>query len=401
MSAVLGVVIALVFEGFETLSHEIRDAIWVDWLGPQPSGLATILLATGGGIAVGLAILAVPGHGGAHPADTHEFAMDGAGEFGDVIGVLAVGFVALVAGASLGPEGALLPAVATLAALSARWARMTEPWSSVMPGVGMAAVLAAMFGSPLAGAVPLLEVFPATGAAMTMLLLPALVASATSVLTLQVLGAEPAGSLQLGYSGFEQGDLVWAILVGALAGLTVTGLAAVTSTLRLVTRLTDRRNVVLTTSVGGLLLGLVYVIGGDEVRFAGIPELQGLIASADTATAGLVATLAKVAATGLCLAIGYRGGQIFPLAFAGGAVGLTLHLAWDAVPADVAIGAGLAGAIAVGVQSPVTAALIAAVVVGPEMLPLAIVAVVAAHVVHVLADQLSPTDPAVESVVES
>lgn len=388
VSAVVGVVIALVFEGFESAADELRTLLWVDLIGDDPAWWNVVVLAALGGLAVGVAIRVVPGHGGAHPADGHGLDIEPNLSLAEVGGVLVVGFVVLVAGASLGPEGALLPAIAGLGALSAGWARLPAGWGAVMPAVAVAALLAAMFGSPLAGAVPVLATATVTGPALTAVILPSLTASATAVLALEVLDVEAAGYLQLGYTGFETGDVGWAVLVGAVAGFVVIVFDAVLRVLRSVALRVERIDVVVVTTAGGALLGVVYAIGGPEIRFAGIPELQTLVATAESSSDAALAAILKLVATALCLAIGYRGGRIFPLAFVGGAAGLWLHLVIGAVPADVALGAGLAAAIAVGLESPVVAALIAASLVGPEMLPLAVIAVVVAHTAHVA---LGPT----------
>lgn len=386
LSALLGVVVAAGFELFETVSHELRTLIWVEWAGEDPSAFVTIALASAGGLAVGLILMLVPGKGGGHPADDHGLISAGAPSPAAILGIMVAGLVALVAGASLGPEGALIPAVAGLGAVVAKRANVPAPMQSSVAGAGLGALLATMFGSPLAGAVPLLEVVPASGLSMVMLILPALVASSTAVLTLEMMNAEAAGYLQLGYEGFARGDIVWALLVGILAGGVAVVFNQLTVLLRRVTKRLDARSVILSTTAGGVLLGVSYAIGGTEVRFAGIPELQLLVADTGAATTALVAVGAKVFATSVCLAAGYRGGKIFPLAFMGGAIGLAAHLVWNQIPLSVAVAAGLAGAIAVGLSSPVTAALIAAAVVGPELLPLAVLAVVSAHVVHVISN---------------
>lgn len=388
LSGLLGIVVACGFELFETISHELRELVWIEWAGEDPSAVVTIALATVGGVAVGLTLMLVAGNGGPHPAERHGLGAIEPTRIAVILGTLLAGLVALVAGASLGPEGALIPAVAGLGAAAAARAKVPDPLRSSVAGAGLGALLATMFGSPLAGAVPLLEVVPVSGISMIMLILPALVASSTAVLTLQVMNAEAAGFLQLGYEGFARGDIVWAIAVGVAAGAAAAVFNRLTTLLRTITRRLDARAVIVSTTLGGLVLGVSYAIGGTDVRFAGVPELQFLVADTSATTTALVAVGAKIVATSVCLAAGYRGGRIFPLAFTGGAVGLAAHLAWDRIPLSVAVAAGLAGAIAVGLGSPVTAALIAAAVVGPGLLPLAIIAVVAAHVVHVLSGQL-------------
>ena len=252
-----------------------------------------------------------------------------------------------------------------------------------------------MFGSPLAGVVPLMELSPvATASSMTLLVLPSLASAATAALTLQVLEKEPLGTLPFVYEGFKAPHLLWALLIGVLAGAVGLMVARVTIALRRFTIRLDVRSVLLTTGVGGLVLGVLYAIGGTNVRFSGVPELVYLVDDTEHAWAAAGAMAIKVLATGWCLAVGYRGGKIFPVAFAGGAAGLALHLAFPSLPLALAVGVGLACAIATGLGSPVTAALIAAMLLGPTILPLAVLGVVAAHTVHLLAEQLNIGVPA-------
>lgn len=390
IAALVGVAIGAGFEAFETAADHVRDLLWVDLIGADPPWWATIVLAVGGGLAVGLALSVVPGRGGAHPAESH--AID-AGHVptsvSAVVGTLIVGFVTLVAGASLGPEGALIPAALGVALLASRWAKLSPSGSQAISGSALAALLAAMFGSPLAGAVPLLEVAPVSGAGLTLLILPALTASAAAVLTLRLVDAEAAGFLQLGFETFQSGDLVWAALIGVAAGFTVVLFLRCVDVFRSIAIRLEAVHLVVATTTGGLLLGVLYAIGGTEVRFSGVPELQFLVASTSGSAAAFLAVAAKLIATAVCLAVGYRGGKIFPLTFVGGALGLAIHLAWDEIPLAVAVTAGLAGAIAVGVEAPVVAALISAALVGPGLLPLAIVAVVAAYSVFLLSGRLA------------
>jgi H+/Cl- antiporter ClcA len=163
--------------------------------------------------------------------------------------------------------------------------------------------------------------------------------------------------------------------------------------LRTATRRIDQRSVVLTATLGGLGLGVLYVIGGPEVRFAGIPEILILVEEQPGVGVALFAVLVKLLATAWCLAAGYRGGKIFPITFLGAATGLAVHAVFDGLPVSVALGCGIAGALATGLGTPVTAALVAGVVLGPDLLPVAIISVVAAHTVHLLAAQLAPLAP--------
>lgn len=394
-SAALGVIIAVGFQGFTEAMHHTQHWVWHTLAGEDPSSLVTIGIATVGGAALGAVLLVVPGRGGPHPAEHHGLLSPAAVAWPAVLGSLAVGFVGLVAGASLGPEGAVIPAAAGVSVLAAGWARLPARMGMLVQGSGLAALLASMFGSPLAGVVPLLEVVPA-GAVPTMalLVLPSLTAAATAVLTQQVFDWSAIGKLPLEAVEFRPLHLVWAVLIGVAAGGAGLLIDRVTGLVRRLTLRLDARTVVLSTSVGGLVLGVLYAVGGEEVRFAGIPELLWLAADTDSAWAALGATAIKVLATAVCLAAGYRGGKIFPAAFVGGATGLALHLAIGSIPLALALAVGLSASMATALAFPVIAALNAAAILPASLLPLALLGIVAAHAVHLLADQVAAAAPA-------
>ncbi len=404
LCGVLGAAVAVVFLAFEAALEHTRDWLWHTVAGERPGWLVTIAITTGGALVMGLLLRFLPGRGGPHPADSHgplAAATDPAMARPKVIlSVLVVGFVGLGVGASLGPEGAILPAVAGLSLFAAHRGRVQGQAQQLVLGAGLGSLIAAMFGSPLAGVVPLLELVPvAPGAAMAMLVLPALTASATATIVLRALEVEPAGFLPFTYTTFHLPHLLWAVLIGVVAGGAGLLVDRSTHVLRTITRRIDATSVVLTAVVGGLGLGLLYVLGGETVRFSGIPELLQAVATTDNAWKALFLAAVKLAATSWCLAVGFRGGKIFPAAYIGGMVGLALHLFIPAIPIEVAWGVGLAASIATVLGAPVLAVLVVASVESPAMLPLAVVGVVAAHTVHLLGGQLrsaaeSATEPA-------
>jgi H+/Cl- antiporter ClcA len=206
--------------------------------------------------------------------------------------------------------------------------------------------------------------------------------------------------LPLEYPTFRPIHLVWAVLIGLVAGAAGLLVDRLVGWMRVTTRRLDARSVVITATAGGLGLGILYVIGGSEVRFRGIPELVLLVQHTDHAGGALLAAAVKVAATALCLATGYRGGKIFPAAFIGGAVGLTAHLAVSAIPLPVAVGVGMAAAMATALKAPIAAGLCTAVLLVPSLLPLALIGAVVAHTAHLLGDQVAASRASAASVTD-
>lgn len=390
--AVLGVVVALGFEAFEKGLEHAQEWLWVTVAGESPGWQVTVAITTAGGLLTGLLLRFLPGRGGPHPADDHRL-MDpdpALGRLPVVLSVLIVGFAGLAVGASLGPEGALLPAVVGAGVVFSRIAKAEGPTQKIIMAAGVGALLATMFGSPLAGVVPLLELVPvAPGAPMALLVLPTLTATATAAATLQMLDVGAAGRLPFTYSDFHWSHLLLAVVIGVVAGAGGVLLQPLTAWLRRGTVRLDRISVVLTLTVGGLVLGWLYVLGGATVRFRGIPELLYAVADTGSGPRALWLAAVKLVATAWCLAAGFRGGRIFPIAYVGGTIGLAMHLFIPAIPAEVGWGVGMAAAMATALGTPVLAALIVSSLMTPTLLPVALVGVVAAHTVHVLGRQVA------------
>jgi len=223
---------------------------------------------------------------------------------------------------------------------------------------GLGALLATMFQHPIAGAVVLLEVLPATaGVPAIMVILPTLPSSAFAVLVLQVMNAHPLARLPFEYDVFRPIHPVWAVVVGVVAG--AAGLMIDRSMMAMgrVTKRLDARHIALTTTVGGLVLGILYAVGGEQTRLPGFPELVRLMADEPDAGAVFVVVLVKILASAWCLVVGYRGGKIFPVAVVGGAIGLLLHELISSVPAVVAVSVGIGTAMVTALGLPVTALL--------------------------------------------
>jgi len=308
-----------------------------------------------------------------------------------------IGRGGLAAGASLGPEGALLAGAGRVSVLAARRCGMEGPEEQLLLAAGLGALLAAMFQHPISGAVVLLEVLPATaGVPAIMVILPTLTSSAFAVLVLQVMTAHPLARLPFEYHVFRPIHPVWAVVVGVVAGAAGLMIDRSMVAMRRVTKRLDARHIVLTTTVGGLVLGILYAVGGEQTRLPGFPELVRLMADEPDAGTVLVVVLVKILASAWCLAVGYRGGKIFPVAVVGGAVGLLLHELIPSLPVVVAVSVGICAAMVTALGLPVTALLGAVARLPPDLLPPGVLGGVTAYTVHLAAEALAPraTEPA-------
>jgi hypothetical protein len=236
-------------------------------------------------------------------------------------------------------------------------------------------------------------------------LLPGLLAAGIGSLVflgLDALTGLGVSSLALpGLPGFERPDLAqfgWAIVIGLLAACAGT---AVRRLALLVRPHVEGRIVlaapVLGVAVAGLAITYSALTGraATDVLFSGEaslgPMLQG--AAGYSVPALLLLLACKGIGYGLCLA-GFRGGPVFPAIFLGAAGGVAMsHLPGLPLVAGVAMGIGAMGVVML--QLPMTAVLLATLLLfsdGLAVMPLVIVSVVVAHV---MAARLSPPPPVI------
>jgi H+/Cl- antiporter ClcA len=98
----------------------------------------------------------------------------------------------------------------------------------------------------------------------------------------------------------------------------------------------------------------------------------------------IVLAVAKLFATSLLLATGWKGGYIFPIMFAGVALGMAVHLVFPGIPVAVAAAATMAGALVAALKAPLFAALFTTVLVQKETAAVIAVAVVVSALVTAL-----------------
>jgi H+/Cl- antiporter ClcA len=160
---------------------------------------------------------------------------------------------------------------------------------------------------------------------------------------------------------------VVAVAIGALLRWFVVRLAVVTK------RVEDRAPWWVAAAVFGLVLGALYLVGGQTVQFSGsegsVMLLSGDVHYGTWALAGVA--LVKLLATGWSLTAGYRGGLVFPSVFAGVAVSL---LVAGALP-DLAGPGVLLGSVAgllVEMTAPMLGIVMLLALLPSELLPLGI-----------------------------
>ncbi|MEV6734178.1 MULTISPECIES: chloride channel protein [unclassified Streptomyces] len=397
ITALLGIPISAVAFGFLALVSELQSLTYTDL--PRALGFdgtpswwpIPLLVVTG--LLVALTIRYLPGEGGHKPAEG--LVTKGAPSAPELPGIALAAVASLGAGVVLGPEAPLIALGGGLAVFAVRAVKrdLQPDASAVLGAAGSFAAVSTLLGSPLLGAFLLMEAAGLGGAMMGIVLVPGLLAAGIGALMFTGLGSWTGlGTYSLvigqvppatrpGLAGFG-----WALAIGVAAALLG---AAVRRTALLLQARVERRRLPLTVLTGALVgvAALVYAEWtgkeASDVLYSGQSALGPLLAGQAGYTAGtlVVLVLCKAVAYSLSLS-SFRGGPVFPSMFVGGAGGLALaHLPGLDVTSGFAMGVG-AMCVAM-LKLPMTAVLLATLLLGTEgitVMPLVIVAVVVSYV---------------------
>lgn len=372
---IVGVVSALGLFLVDEAAHYVQEFLWVHLpqaLDVSPDSRWWIFgVLTFIGIAIGLIITFVTGHGGTDSATVDLVAPPM--RLVAVPGLVIVTILALAGGVSLGPESAIIAInTAILAAVVNRlW---PEIGVELVVMVSAAGTIGALFGTPVAAILVLTGVVAAAktgGVLWDRLFLPLLSASVASM-TMAFVGAEQLGSPAVPDSEGPLLQLLPAAVAVACAAALVGLLGAMffQPSFALFRRL---KYPILYTSLGGILLGALGALGGPLTLFKGSTQMVELVDRAGEFTSWQLAGMVGIKLLALLISAtaGFRGGRIFPAVFIGVAVGLLCHALFPQIPIGLAIGCGTLGMVLAVARDGWIAIFIAVVIAGDyRILPL-------------------------------
>ncbi|MGH4035098.1 ion channel protein [Actinomycetota bacterium Odt1-20B] len=348
----IGVGSSLVLLALSAVADRLQDLLWDSvpgWAGVDGTSAGwTFAVLTAAGLAVGLLVWKVPGHGGPDPATTG--LVDPPLPLRVLPGIALTALVGLAGGVSLGPENPITAINIALAyGLGVR--ALPRVPGAAWAGLAAAGTIGALFGTPVAAALVLSESLsgggaPDHGAGQQPLwdrLFAPLVAAGAGALT-TVLVAHPAFSVDLpDFRGPHWADGAAALVISPLAALAGLGAVAVFPYLHRVFHALPHPVLMLT--VGGVVLGALGALGGQLTLFKGLEEMKELTADAGGRGAGnlLLLGVVKLVALTVASCAGFRGGRIFPAVFAGTALGLCAHALVDSVQPALAVSCAVLG----------------------------------------------------------
>jgi chloride channel protein, CIC family len=398
LAAVLGAPVSAAAYGFLQLVGYLQGEIFTH----LPNGLGfhgappwwPLPLLTVAGLLVAPVIRFLPGKGGHSPADGFKPGR-GAPTPAQLPGVLLAALATLSLGVVLGPEAPLIALGGGLALLAVRLAKRDMPAraTAVVAAAGSFAAISTLLGSPILGAFLLMEASGLGGPMLGVVLLPGLLASGVGALIFVGLDALTGlGTFSLAVPGlphFARPDIAefgWALVIGVAAAIVGTAIQRLAVLLR---PHVERRMLLLTPVVGMIIAGLAiaYTEGTgksySDVLFSGQSQLGPLITNAAGYSVG--ALLLLLACKGIAYGVSmssFRGGPVFPSLFLGAAGGIAFsHL--PGLPLVPGVAMGIGAMCAVMLRLPLTAVLLATLLLfsdGLAVTPLVIVAVVVAYV---------------------
>jgi H+/Cl- antiporter ClcA len=403
LSAVIGVMVSLAAWCFLESIHALQQGVYEDLpdalgFSAQPWWWPVPVLASAG-LIIAFAVVRLPGHGGHSPASGLESGPPTTPI--ELPGVLLAALASIGLGLVLGPEAPLIGLGTGLALLAVQLSKRDTPDQAKLVLVAAAsfAALATIFGSPIIGAVIIIEAAGLGGPTLPLVLLPGLIAAGIGSLVFTGVGslaglssnAYAVAPLSLpAYSTPQVTDIMWTIVLGVGAAVVTVAIIEIG---RQTSRFVTKRPFVTypLAAVVVALLAIAFSQATDQsanvVLFSGQEAMNAVVQQAGAlalGTLGLI-ILFKGLAWGVSLG-GARGGPTFPAIFIGIVAGLLAsHL--PGLNETPAVGV-LIGAMAVSVlRLPLSAIVIALIVsqAGAAATPLIIVGVAVAYITVELA----------------
>ncbi len=422
LAAVVGIVVSLAAWAFLELVHQIQTGVFTDlpkdlgYHNGTPSWFYIVVLGLAG-LPTAFAIVRLPGGGGHLPAGGLK--VDGGPTQPiELPGLLLAALASIGLGLVIGPEAPLIGLGAGLGLFAIRTVKRDTPdqAQAVIAASGSFAAVAMIFGSPIIAAVILLEALGLDRQRLPLLLLPGLLASGIGSLVSIGMGsltglsssAYALGPLTLpAFATPTVPDFLWTIPLAVVIAL-ITFLARQIG-LRW-NPIAMRKPFLLIPLAGIVVAALALAFHGitgkgvNEVLFSGQDALPGLTANAGTwSVAALIWVIVfKGLAWGVSLG-SFRGGPTFPAMFVGAATGiLASHL--PGFDFTGAVGVGIAAGVAAMLRLPLSAVVLATLLMSksdPGAGPLIIVGAVVAYLATVALDRHTGPKPTAEVRAET
>ena len=398
-AAIVGVLVSLASWGFLELVYYLQHGVYKDL--PRELGYSTVpqwwplpWLALAG-LLTAFAIKRLPGGGGHVPADGLKTGGPPVQPV-DLPGVMLAAIASIGLGLVLGPEAPLIALGMGLGIFAIREVRKDAPdqLAALMGAAGAFAAVSSLFGSPVVGAVIIIEATGLGGATLPVILLPGLLAAGVG--SLVFIGAGSLTGLStaayalspLALPSFAQpgwGDFGWTIALSIAAAAVTFAIIQLAHVAKdVVSRNYWVLMVLAALLVGGLAIAFNETTGkpATSVLFSGQDAFGELLKDGPTLSVSTLGLLLLFKGLAWSISLGnFRGGPTFPALFLGAVAGLMAgHLPGLSETPGVAV---LMGAASVAVlKLPLSCTIITLVLTskaGMGVSPLIVVGVVVSY----------------------
>jgi H+/Cl- antiporter ClcA len=260
-------------------------------------------------------------------------------------------------------------------------AKAERPAKAALTFSGLSGMLGAYLSSTFAAPILILE--SSTGSVKTLFLIPGIVAAAAGIAAYMFFGGEflsPIITFSDPYDQVQLIDLVYAIPLGLLGGLAGLLYIVIYHGLRRTLLIPLAGRPVIRGLIGGLGLGIIGA-ALPITMFSGEGQINGLITNGAQLGVGmlLIIALAKMVLTNLALTTGWKGGYIFPVLFAGAAIGVAVDILFPIIPQPVAVTAILASFTVAVLRSPIFVVLLIGALTEHSLVPAMSIAMIVSY----------------------
>lgn len=329
------------------------------------------------GLLVGLTVHYLGAPSGLNVA-IDEIHREGRINYQQTLGMTVASWLSLVFGSSAGPEAPLLDINGGIGSWIADKLKLAQDETRILTFCGISAALGAFFGSPLGSALLALELPHRLGLEYYEALIPVIVSAIAGFVVFRLTtGLTIGGFYEFPtYEKLHPAHLSYAVFLGVIgASVALLFIFIFRFTQSLISSLSIRP--ILLTTLGGLVIGIIAVIL-PLTLFYGERQIQTIIDQGAQLGVGLLLLTAvgKMFTVSLSLHTGFRGGVLFPLFFIGATVGMAISLLIPAIPPTVAMVCTMAALTVAVMKTPVSIALILAVISDTNLIPVTTIAVI-------------------------
>ena len=400
----IGIINATLLVVFEFIGIQITNWLWNDVLHTDEYRWLVVPVAVVFGIILAATFLRLRQKRLEDPTVDLLTELDEAPASLSGIGVgLTIGAVSLLAGASLGPEASLMAASGGIGTYAASRGKLS-PMKKLLILASIGALLVAFFDSMVVTLIPLLLLVQSSRRAKTrpsiapiaVIILSGLMSFGTLTVLNHLTGETGGYGSPLTLPAFTARDFI----VAAGIGFVASAFAAALSWL-IVKSWSAARYLEASRLPGGqwtlggligLVLGLLYLVGGQTVQFSGSIGANLLLQDgAHYGTAALAGlAVVKLFTTAWSKGTGYRGGLVFPSVYAGVALGLFVSQLLGGISETGAIVGGIAGMMIAAINNPIMGGIFVIALLPPSVWPIALCALVGTLVFALIRRRLSP-----------